>query len=595
MRNLSTNKINKTNFLLSEMKKRKKSCLIKLQKLSDRINILEGFKNDTSGKNTNLKTYLESKGYDYKKFFSPLGYYTPNNMVVSLDKENENLTYHKGMSFKNNIGYHIPDRQIVKDIDHQEITSSMYGMTWNTALNHYYPSTVFDTNTYSNAEGDGDTGMDIIGGLRIEDFANLTNHDEEAEELTSMVQGFLEEEYDNVEGELDLIEDAQLSLYDNNLSFEGSDEEEVSETEKKDTGEKTEDTRKVKSGRNAFCRNGCKIKHPFKASKRKKCEEECDKKYKSSGRQEAKRDERQERKKSRSEFRSDKKDCKQKLKNKEISKKEYKQCVKKEKKEKRSQIKETGGGNFGTRFWRTTARFNPLLATSRVGVLTLVKDNTWGFATRLAPALLPDAESKELFKEKQIEKAKKGWKKVCNGYKNMGGDCVKLRNSVISGYRKKPYKVSKKSSFTGESIYEFEVYSNFEGQSVYDIEDYSNFEPLTAIAITTTVGAGITALTSLVKLFTKQAGNENPYKDEKTPADYKKALLDGDVETNPQEDVNAPKLNDNGEWIDAKTGKVIDPITGKEKDTILGLNKWLAIGIGVAGLLGLYYLLKTKK
>lgn len=54
-------------------------------------------------------------------------------------------------------------------------------------------------------------------------------------------------------------------------------------------------------------------------------------------------------------------------------------------------------------------------------------------------------------------------------------------------------------------------------------------------------------------------------------------------------------MNDNGEWIDAKTGKVIDPLTGKEKDTIFGLNKWLAIGIGVAGLLGLYYVLKVKK
>ena len=174
----------------------------------------------------------------------------------------------------------------------------------------------------------------------------------------------------------------------------------------------------------------------------------------------------------------------------------------------------------------------------------------------------------------------------------MGGDCNKLKSSVISGYRKKPYKVSKKSSFTGESIYEFEDYSNFEG---YDFEDYSNFEPVTAVVIATSVSAGIGALTSLVKLFTKEAGKENPYKDEKTPADYKKALLDGDVETNPPQDVNAPKLNDNGEWIDAKTGKVIDPTTGKEKDTIFGLNKWLAIGIGVAGLLGLYYVLKIKK
>jgi len=53
-------------------------------------------------------------------------------------------------------------------------------------------------------------------------------------------------------------------------------------------------------------------------------------------------------------------------------------------------------------------------------------------------------------------------------------------------------------------------------------------------------------------------------------------------------------LNDKGEWVKPSTGKVIDPITGKYKDDIFGINKWLAIGIGVAGVFGLYYILKSK-
>jgi hypothetical protein len=555
-------KISNTDMLINEMQKRKKACLVKLQKLSDRINILEGFQNQTSGKRLNLKAYLKAKGYDYRNFFSPMGYYTPNNMVVSDDAENDSLTYHKGMKYNQNVGYHIPEREIVKEKDHQEITSSIYGMTWNPALNHYYPTTVFDSKAYSSAEGMGDTGMDMIGGLRMEDFANLTNEDEDSIELTSMVQGLLEEEYDNVEGELDLIEDAQMQLYGGGSSFEGE----------------AEDTRKVQSGKNLACRTGCATKHAFNKAKRQACEDECDKKFKASQKQEGRRDDREDRKEARNEFRSDKKDCKAKLKSGEIQKWQYKECVKKERKDRRSDIKEAGGG-LGTRIWRATAVVNPLLALGRGGVLILVGDNTWGFATRLAPALLPDAEAKELFKPEAIEKAKKGWKKVANGYRNMGGDDAKLKSKVIQGYKKKPYKVSKKSGFDGEDIYEF--------SEVAGVDD--------AVVIAGAVTTGLSALAGLVSAFTKAGGEKNPYKDDKTPDDYKNALAEGTIEGSPVTDAKAPVLNDKGEWTEPSTGKVIDPITGKYKDTIFGLNKWLAIGIGVAGVVGLYYIFKGKK
>jgi hypothetical protein len=560
-RNRNRSRVSKTDVLINEMNKRKKACLNKMQKLSDRINILEGFKNQTSGKKLNLKDYLKSKGYDYKKFFAPMGYYTPNNMVVSDDLENDVLTYHKGMKFNKNVGYHIPEREMVKEKDHQEITSSIYGMTWNPALNHYYPTTVFDSKAYSSAEGIGDTGMDMIGGLRMEDFANLTNHDEYSIELTSMVQGLLEEEYDNVEGELDLIEESQNQLRGGNSSFEGE-----------------EDTRKVESGKNLACRAGCATKHPFNKDKRKACEDECDDKFKASQKQEGRREDRENRKNARDEFREDKKTCKAKLKSGEIQQWQYRECVKKERKEKRSDIKEAGGG-FGKRLWRATAVVNPILATARGGVLILVGDNTWGFATRLAPALLPESESKELFRPEAIEKAKLGWKKVANGYRNMGGDPNKLKSKAIEGYKKKPYKVARKSSFQGEVTYEFEEQSNF-------------VDPIT---LSSAVTAGIGALSGLVSAFTKAGGEKNPYKDDKTPEDYKTALKDGSIETNPEIDAKSPVLNEKGEWVEPSTGKEIDPMTGKYKDTIFGMNKWVAIGIGVVGVVALYYVFKSKK
>ena len=566
-------KMNNTEMLIIEMNKRKKACLVKLQKLSDRINILEGFQNQTSGKRLNLKAYLKAKGYDYRNFFSPMGYYTPNNMVVSDDAENDALTYHKGMTYNKNVGYHIPEREVVKEQDHQEITSSIYGMTWNPALNHYYPTTVFDSKAYSSAEGIGDTGMDMIGGLRMEDFANLTNEDEDSIELTSMVQGLLEEEYDNVEGEFDLIQDAQMQLYYGDSSFEG--EAGVTAV----AGAEAEDTRKVQSGKNLVCRTGCRAKHPINKTKREACENECDKKFKSSGKQENRRDEREERKDAKNEFRADKKSCKAKLSSGEFQKWQYKECLKKERKDKRGDIKEAGG-NLATRIWRTTAVVNPILGLSRGGVLLLVGDNAWGFATRLVPALLPDAEAKELFRPEAIEKAKKGWKKVANGYRNIGGDDAKLKSKVIQGYKKKPYKVAKKSSFDGNDYYELD-----EATSSFDF----------GIPETAMVTSALGVVASLISAFTKAGGEKNPYKDDKTPDDYKKALEDGTIETNPTAGDKAPVLNEKGEWVEPSTGKVIDPITGKYKDTIFGLNKWLAIGIGVAGVVGLYYIFKGKK
>lgn len=557
----SRSKINKNEMLMEEMQIREKACLSKLKKLSDRINILEKFKNQPSAKNVDLKEYLKSKGIDIGNFFAPLGYFTPNNMVVSNDNENDYLKYHKGMNFNKNVGYHIPERGIVSDEDHKEITSSVYGMTWNPALMHYYPTTVFDTTAYSDAEGIGDTGMDIIGGLRMVDFCGLNNTSEDAQELTSMVQGLLEEEFDNVEDELDLIQDAQKQLYGGDLSFEG-------ETE--------EDTRKTQSGKNLICRSSCS-RHLNK-SKREKCQAECDKKYKASGKQETRRGEREERKEARDEFRADKKSCKEKFKSGELQKWQYKECLKSERKEKRSDIKDAGG-NAITRLWRATAVVNPLLATSRGGVLILVGDNTWGFATRLAPALLPDAQAKELFKPEAIEKAKIGWKKVARGYRNMGGDEAKLRAKVIQGYKKKPYKVARKSNFEGD-YFEFEEHSNFE---------------YTALAVASAVTAGISALAGLVSAFTKAGGEKNPYKEGQTPTDYQNALNDGTIETNPPADGKAPVLNDKGEWIEQSTGKVVDPMTGKYKDEIFGINKWLAIGIGVVGVVGLYYIFKGKK
>ena len=195
--------------------------------------------------------------------------------------------------------------------------------------------------------------------------------------------------------------------------------------------------------------------------------------------------------------------------------------------------------------------------------------NGFGFATRLAPALLPDAEARNLFKPESIEKAKKGWVKVQRSWKNLGGKVDKLQSAILKGYKKKPEKLK---------------------EPTQEEKEFSNIEPVTTTAL---IGAGTTIVTALIGAISKAGVDKNPYQDGKTPANYQQGLNDGNVSTPPL-NPNAPAINEKGDWIDPKTGEKINPETGKLDDRIFGINKYLAIGIGITGVVALFYLFKKK-
>lgn len=497
-------KSEKIALLLQEMKRRKKICEMKLNKLENRIKVLDAFQNLPRSKKTNLSDYLKSKGLRMSDIFSPMGYYCPMNMVVSNDKENNYLTYHKGFESNSNAGFPTPKRELVSNKEHREVMSSFYGMTWNPALNRYFPTTPFDSQTYANADGDADLGMDIMGGFSMQDLAKLNNRDENARKLTKEVRDFLVEEYDNVEGEYETINEATNKLYygDDYSSAEG-------------------DSNKEKRGKRGDVRK---------------------------------------------DFRKDKRACKDKRNRGELTNLEYTRCVEQEKEEKKQAIDENAG--FGRKALRVATRFTPITAIGRGGALTLIGMNGFGFSTRLAPALLPDAEAQKLFKPESIQKAKEGWIKTQRAWKNLGGKPEKLKEAILKGYKKKPEKLK---------------------EPTQEEKEFSNIEPVTTVAL---IGAGSTIVGSLLGLVEKIV-DKNPYQDGKTPPDYAQGLNDGSVE-NPPLDPNAPALNTKGEWIDPKTGEKVDPQTGKLDDRIFGINKYLAIGIGITGVVALFYLFKKK-
>ena len=493
-------------FLVREMKRRKKMCEMKLKKLESRIKVLDAFQNLPPNKKMSLSDFLKSRNLRMSDIFSPMGYYCPMNMVVSSDKENNYLTYNKGFESNADAGFPTPKREIVANKEHREVMSSFYGMTWNPALNRYFPTTPFDANTYANADGDADLGMDIMGGFSMQDLANLNNKNSDARKLTKEVRDYVVEEYDNVEGEYETINEALNKIYygDSYSSADGD----SSNKEKRD---KRGDARK--------------------------------------------------------DFRKDKRACKDKRNRGELTNLEYTRCVEKEKEEKKQAIDENAG--FGRKAVRFATRFTPITALGRGGALLLIEMNGFGFATRLAPALLPDAEARNLFKPESIEKAKKGWAKVQRSWKDLGGKVDKLQSAILKGYKKKPEKLKEPTE---------------------EEKEFSNLEPITTTAL---IGAGTGIVTALIDAISKAGVDKNPYKGGKTPPNFQQGLNDGSVE-NPPLDPNAPALNTKGEWIDPKTGEKVNPQTGKLDDRIFGVNKYLVFGIGVAGVVALYYLFKRK-
>lgn len=339
--------------------------------------------------------------------------------------------------------------------------------------------------------------------------------------------------------------------------------------------EEFSDASGTKSGRNTMCRAKCNFKGK---KKRPACWAECDEKYPPSIKQKERRTDASERAEARRDKQSGKKECKERYESGELTKNEFQACKKSERKEKRAKVKEAGG-SFFTRLGRGVAKVFPVTLAGRGGARVLIEGNAFGFATRLAPALLPTSEAEKKFKSSSIAKSKVGWAKMEKVWKDIGGNPEKLKKSILKGYNKKPKKVSKKSSFGGVTHYAFDSYSNVEGVTW-------------ATAITT----GLATIGTLLGYLNKTGTDKNPFKEGETPSDYARAMEDGTLDTPPQ-DLNAPAIDPiTGKWIDPKTGKEIDPLTGEPKDEILGMNKWLVIGLGVAVVGGIIYVaLKPKK
>jgi len=530
--------------LLAKLKAHEDACLSKLEKTSFRINILEQYLRDADGVNVSLKDWLRGKGLDYKTIFAPIGWCGAKGVAVSHDPENKHLMFCRRMMFHPKVGYPLPSREMLSDKQHGEVTSSIFGYSYNPHLAQYFPTT--PENTYYDARVSSDMDVtDIMGGLRLEEIGNLNAVSQTNKEITRDVVNFLIEELDNVEEEVelvylnkqDILRQAGLEEYSN-----------------------------VESGKNLFCRSGCVIKHPLSRKRQDACEEACDEKYQPSQKQQERRDDRQVRKDARQEKREEIDRCRDAYKAGRISKEAFKQCKKDAKVEKMRTIEEAGATSGWTKLGRTFNRVNPITAGARGAALQLVKWNFLGVALRLYPAFATGSDASK-FTPEAISGARRAWSSVSRAWKNLGGKPDKLKDAIIVGGKKKVLK-----------------------ESDAGIDGYSNAEGVSLGAIITAGGSVVAAILNLIATFV----GRNPYKQGAAPPSFRAEDIPEDVPPVPGE----PCLNDRGDWIDCQTGEVIDPKTGQRK--ILGMPEsyvWYggaAIAVIVTGLL-IYRATRKKK
>jgi len=236
---------------------------------------------------------------------------------------------------------------------------------------------------------------------------------------------------------------------------------------------------------------------------------------------------------------------------------------------------------------RKVQKFNPAAIALRGTVLSALRFNIFGVATRLYPAYLTVEEAKaKNFDLENLPKAKEALQRVSAFYTRIGGDPNKMLKNVIVKAHDKPILKTKKAKARKAA----EEKKGFDGST----ENYSNVIAEETIVAISTASAGV--LTSIIAAV---GASKNPYKKgSKQAAKFDTAATDA-----PPPSAEYKKLVDNAiaaASADKAKGLPLDAgnVTGVD-DKIWGMPKavvYVGGALLVVGLIwGGYKLIKGKK
>lgn len=234
---------------------------------------------------------------------------------------------------------------------------------------------------------------------------------------------------------------------------------------------------------------------------------------------------------------------------------------------------------------RKLQKFNPSAIALRGTIITALRFNIFGVATRLYPALLTEEEAKKKnFDVENLPKAKEALNKVYAFYVKIGGDPKKVLEKVIIKAHDKPIFNTKKAK-ARKALEEGK--SSFDGE----VEQYSNLAEESIVAIST-ASAGL-----LASIIAAVGAKKNPYK--KGSAQYNKFDTEAtQAPPVPEGYQRVIKEAEEGAAQDREKGLGLDDSDDTKENKILGMPPMLAVGVfalvAIGGFFVIRHVMKNK-
>ena len=177
----------------------KKALERKLEKVKNRISLIDRYVADEKSKTMSLAQWMKSNNLDIREFFSPIGYNAIQDKAISHDAEN------KFIKSARNINY---DKRKGHPVISIEETSGIDGMVFNENTQKYYP--IPDSYRYEQELANQKPILYDVEGININDIGNLDISSSNNKYKAYWLKEALGSEYDNIEGEYSRFDDCPL-------------------------------------------------------------------------------------------------------------------------------------------------------------------------------------------------------------------------------------------------------------------------------------------------------------------------------------------------------------------------------------------------
>ena len=177
----------------------KKALERKLDKVKNRLAIIDRYVADEKSKTMNLSEWLKSKNLDIRQFFSPIGYNPIQDKAISHDAENKFIKSARNINYDKSKGYPV---FVIEE------TSGIDGYVFNENTQKYY--LLPDGYRYEQELANQKPILNDIEGINLNDIGNLDISSSTNKYKVYWLKETLGSEYDNIEGEYSQFDDCPL-------------------------------------------------------------------------------------------------------------------------------------------------------------------------------------------------------------------------------------------------------------------------------------------------------------------------------------------------------------------------------------------------